>query len=483
MKVLFLNTPFKFKISRDSRWPEYTKSGTLYYPYWLSYAAGTMMKFTDNDVLLLDAIGKSLSFQRTIKKIKDYSPGLIVMNTNTPTINTDIKFSEEVKKELPNTKIVFVGTHVSALPHETIRKSSSIDFIARGEYDFTIIDITEYLKGKKKLRNIDGITFKTKSNDIVSTKPRKLIENLDILPFVSKIYKKFLDIRDYRYALARYPMIQIWSARGCPNRCVFCQYPQVFSSHMFRPRSPENFVDELEWIVNNLKGVKEIFVEDDTMSIDKKRMIKIAQLIKKRKLDITWSFNGRADISLDVLKEIKKAGCRMIIVGYESGNQEVLNRIKKGITIKQAKRFTLNAKKVGIKIFGCFMIGLPGDTKETILETLRYAKELNPDMAFFQQAVPFPGTEMFEWAKMNGFLITEDWSKWLDENGRLNFLLSYPHLTWKDIKEMREKVTINFYLNPKWIAQTFLHNLHPDEIIRNLVSGLNYFKFLVKERS
>ena len=262
-----------------------------------------------------------------------------------------------------------------------------------------------------------------------------------------------------------------------------CQYPQVFSGRTFRARSPENFVDELEWIKYNLKGVKEIFVEDDTMSIDKKRLVAIAREIRARKLDITWSFNGRADIPYEVLKEIKKAGCRMIIVGYESGNQRVLNMIKKGIYIPRAIRFTLDAKRAGIKIFGCFMLGLPGDTEETIMETFEYAKKLNPDMAFFQQAVPFPGTEMYEWAKRNGYLIAKNWDDWLDEDGRLGFLLSYPNLPASRIRELREKLTIEFYLNPKWIAQALLHNLHPDEMLRLLFAMKDYLKFLFKERA
>jgi radical SAM superfamily enzyme YgiQ (UPF0313 family) len=221
-------------------------------------------------------------------------------------------------------------------------------------------------------------------------------------------------------------MIQIWSSRGCPNYCTFCQLPQSFDGRIFRPRSPENFVDELEWIKNNMPQIREVFIEDDTFTIDKERVQKICDLIIERKLKITWSVNVRADLEYGLMKKMKDAGCRMLIVGYESGNQQLLNNVKKGITLVQAERFTEAAKRAGLKIFGCFMIGLPGETRETIYKTLNFAKKLNPDMAFFQQAVPFPGTEFYEWCKKNGYLTAKNWNEWLDKNGQLDFIVTYP---------------------------------------------------------
>ena len=477
MRVLFLNPPYKFKISRDSRWPEYTKSGTLYYPYWLAYAAGLMMQESEHKVLLLDAIAKGWSFEETLKEIERFKPDLIVMETTTPTFSSDSYFAEKVKERI-ECKICFVGTHVSALPEESLRNGKAIDFVARREYDYTILELANNLESGKPLKEVLGISFK-KNKRIIHTPNRPLIQNLDVLPFVSKVYKKFLDIMDYRYSLARHPMVQIWSARGCPNMCIFCQYPQVFSGRVFRTRSPENFVSELEWIKSNLPEVKEIFVEDDTMTIDKKRIVKICKLIKERNLDIVWSLNARADIPFDVLKKMKEAGCRMLIVGYESGNQKILNNIKKGITLKQAIKFTLNAKKLGLKIFGCFMFGLPAETKETILQTFKYAKKLNPDMIFFQQAVPFPGTEFYNWVKKNGFLLAKKWDDWLEENGRLACIVNYPNLSNLEIKKLRDTLTLRFYTSPKWIMQAVLHNLHPAEIKRLFNAAKDFFTYFL----
>ncbi|NCO97138.1 MAG: magnesium-protoporphyrin IX monomethyl ester oxidative cyclase [Candidatus Aenigmarchaeota archaeon CG_4_10_14_0_8_um_filter_37_24] len=478
MRVLLLNPPHKFKISRDSRWPEATKSDTFYYPFWLSYSAGILLE-NNHEALLIDAIAKELSFDEAIREIKEFKTELLVMETVTPTVLSDIRFLEKLKGEFPKIKTALVGTHVSALPEETLKLSNSIDFIARHEYEYTVLDLANTLEKKGDLKKVDGIYYKI-GKKIIHNRNREFIKNLDELPFVSKIYKKFLDIKDYRYALAQHPMMQIWSSRGCPNRCTFCQIPQTLMSRTFRARSPENFVEELEWIKNNLPEIKEIFIEDDTFTTDKERVEKICDLIIKKKLKITWSANVRADLSYDLMKKMKEAGCRMIIVGYESGNQKILNNIKKGITTKMAKKFTKDAKRAGLKIFGCFMIGLPGDTKKTVEETFEYAKELNPDMAFFQQAVPFPGTELYAWVKENNYLVAKNWDDWLDENGQLNCIISYPWLTNKEIRQLRDRFTIRFYLSPKHLIEEFTKNLNFSEQVRLMKARTDYIKYLIR---
>ncbi len=477
MKILLLNPPFRFRLSRDSRWPELTKSGTLYYPFWLAYATGVLMD-TEHVPFLMDAVANKWGFSKTIDETVKFDPDLLIVETTTPSITSDLKFIEHLKKNL-DVKIVLVGTHVSALPEETLKMTGSVDFIARKEYDYTIPELADYLDNDKDFGEVLGISYK-KNKKIIHNEDRPLIDDLDTLPFVSKIYKEFLDLEDYRYALARHPMIQIWSSRGCPNMCTFCQLPQTFSGRIFRTRSPENFVDELEWIKENLPQIKEIFIEDDTFSVDKRRVMRICELIKKRNLDLVWSCNARADIPFDVLKSMKEAGCRMLIVGYESGNDSILRNIKKGMTTNQARKFTRDAKKLGLRIFGCFMIGLPGDTKETVEKTFQFAKELNPDMVFFQQAVPFPGTEFYEWCKRKGYLIAKTWDDWLDENGQLASIISYPNLTNEEIKRLSDELMIRFYSSPRWMAQTLLHNMNPDEIARLGNAAKDYLSYLLK---
>jgi radical SAM superfamily enzyme YgiQ (UPF0313 family) len=480
MKILLINPPFKFKLSRSSRWPEFTKSGTLYYPIWLAYTTGVLMQ-KGHTVILLDSVAKNLSFEDTIFKIKEFKPDLLVVDSTTPSIHNDVQFIDEVKKYLPETKILLVGTHPSALPEETFAMSNSIDFIARHEYDYTVRDLSNTLENKKDLRKVLGLSYREYGR-VYHNPNRPLIENLDELSFVSKVYKKFLNVKDYRYALARHPMIQIMSSRGCPNMCTFCNIPQTFMGRTFRARSPENFVDELEWITKNLPEIKEIFIEDDTFTVNKERVLKICDLIDKRNLNIVWSVNVRADIPFEVLKRMKETGCRMLIVGYESGNDEILKNIKKGMTVKLAEIFTRNAKRAGLKIFGCFMIGLLGETKETIKQTFQFAKKLNPDMAFFQQAVPFPGTEFYNWCKEKGYLKAKNWNEWLDQNGQLDFIVSYPELGKEEMKKLRDKFNTNFNLNLIHILGQHMNSLNWNEQKRLINLEKNYLFYLIKRK-
>ena len=480
MKVVLINPPYAFKISRASRWPEYTKSGTLYYPIWLAYATGVLLE-NGHEAFLIDAIAKGWNLRKAVREVAKLDPEVVVVNTTTPTIKSDIKFVKKLKQKLPDVKIALVGAHVSVLPNETFKVCREADFIARREYDYTILELVQALEKGKDLKSIRGLSYK-KGRKIIHNPDRPLIENVDELPFVAPIYKRFLDPRDYRYALAMHPMIQVMSSRGCPNFCTFCLYPQTMMGRTFRARSPENFVDELEWIKENMPEIREIFIEDDTFSIDKKRILEICKLIRERKLDITWSANARADIPFSVLHEMKKAGCRLLVIGYESGSQKILNNIKKGITLQMAERFTEAARNAGIKIFGCFMIGLPGETKETIEETFKFAKKLSPDMVFFQQAVPFPGTEFYEWCKKNGFLVTEDYGKWLDENGRLNFLVSYPGLSNEEMRELRDKLMLRYYASPSYLLQTLVRNLSWGEMKRVFNAAKDYLAYLISRR-
>ncbi len=484
MKILLLNSPYRVKISKDSRWPEFTKSGTLYYPFWLSYATGVLMDSNKHKPLLVDAVAKEMSQEETLKLVEIFDPEMVVVETSTPTIHSDIDFVDKIK-ERKNTIIVVAGKHVSALPIETMQMSKNIDFLARGEYDYTIKDIADALekhnfkKNKKPFRQIPGISFR-ENKTIINTPPRPLIQNLDFLPFVSKVYKEFLSVYDYRYALSRYPMLQTWTSRGCPARCNYCDYPQVFTMHTFRMRTPENVVDEIEFIDKKLPQVREIFFEDDTFTINRDRVMAICKEIKGRGLDVVWSCNARAQLDYELMKTMKDAGARILIVGYESGNQQILNNIRKGVTLTQAERFTRDAKRTGLRIFGCFMIGLSGDTKESIEQTFQFAKKMNPDMVFFQQAVPFPGTEFYEWAKHNSYLVTENYEQWLDENGQLKCLINYPHLTSNEINELRDKLMIRFYTNPKHMWQTITKNLDPVEGVRVVRYGLSYAAYLMK---
>ncbi len=476
MKILFVNLPYKFKISRASRWPEKTKSGTLYYPYWLAYSAGVLIK-NKYDVDLIDCIARNFDGDDLIKYINSYKPDLIVTELTTPTCDTDGKLLTKIKKKFPNIKIAVGGTHITALPGKVLKDFPAIDIALLYEYDFTVLDI---VKNFKDYKNVNGIAY-LKNDKVIVTDKREYISDLDELPFVSLVYQKFLNPADYYYAFAKHPMIQVFSSRGCPFRCNFCSYPQTMTGRLYRKRSVKDFVDELEYINKKMPEIKEIFIEDDTFSVDTNRVVEICKEIINRKLKLVWSANVRASLPYDVMKEMKKAGCRLLVVGYESGNQSVLDETKKGIKLEDSIAFAESARKLDIKVFGCFMIGLKGDNLKTIQDTFNFAKKLYPDMVFFQQAVPFPGTDFYDWAKESGYLITENYNEWLDNDGYLRCLVNYPYANAKEIEKIRDGLMSKYYFSFTYIVKTFLKNLTWSEFKRVVHSGTVYIWFRIKK--
>ena len=476
MKILFLNLPYLFDISRASRWPEKTKSGTLYYPYWLCYAAGVCME-QGYEVDLVDCITRRMTREDTVDLVARSAPDFVMCEITTSTCSYDYDTIRAIKSACPDVKIIVGGTHATVLSEQVLSECPEIDIVVRREYDYTL---GEVMQAGDRLENVKGITYNS-DGKIVRNPDGDWLEDMDNLPFVSKVYEKFLNVNDYYYAFARKPMIQVFSARGCPFHCNFCSYPESMSGHGFRKRSTGNFVNELEYIAKNMPYIQEIFIEDDTFTADRKRVVEICEEIIARGLKIVWSCNTRADLPYHVMEIMRQAGCRLLVVGYESGNQNVLNETRKGIKLEQSLEFARNAKKLKIKVFGCFMIGLKGDNLETIEETFRFAKKVYPDMCFFQQAVPFPGTEFYRWAKASGYLRTEDYSKWLNPGGYLDCLIDYPYADHKEIERIRDNLMSRYYFSFTYIFKTFLANLSWVEFKRVTKSGINYILFRIRK--
>lgn len=454
MKILMLNPPFLTKYSRNSRSPAVTKAGTIYYPIWLAYATGVLEK-EGFEVKLIDAPAQGLSLEDIIEIAKEFEPKMVVVDTSTPSIYEDMKVASRLK-DATGAFLVLVGTHVSALPEETLKASEDVDAVAVQEYDYTLPNLARSLEHKKDLKNVKGVVLRAKDGKIVKNELRPLIENLDELPFVSSVYKKHLNIRDYFYSSTSYPMVMIITGRGCPSRCFWCNWPQVFHGHMYRLRSAENVVEEFQYIAENLPEVKVVGVEDDTLTADIERVRKICKLLIEKGINkkLIWYANTRVNLDLETMKLMKQAGCNLLIPGYESGVQELLNNSRKGITIEQSKKFAENTKKVGLMVHGCFIIGLPGETKETAKKTIEFAKELEPDDAQFFPLIVYPGTEAYEWAQKNKYLTTNDFSKWNTKEGWHDSLISTPNLTKEETIEFCNKARAEFYLRPKFILKT-----------------------------
>jgi radical SAM superfamily enzyme YgiQ (UPF0313 family) len=488
MRILLLNPPFSArggsatagkggKFSRTSRSPAITKSGTIYYPIWLAYATGVLEK-SGFEAKLVDAPSQGLSRDDCVKIARDFQPGLVVVDTSTPSIYNDVEIATSLKKFLRDAFVILVGTHPSALPEETLRLDKSIDAVAMGEYDYTIRDLAKALDSGGDPKKIAGISFRD-GERIIHNERRPLIENLDELPFVSAVYKKHLDIKDYFFAASFYPFVMIITGRGCPFRCVFCLYPQVFHSRNYRLRSPANVVDEFEYITKELPQAKEIGIEDDTFTSDRSRVEKICASIINRNIKISWYANTRADLDFETMRAMKKAGCRLLIVGFESGSQKILDNIHKGIRLEDMTRFNEDAKRAGLLVHGCFMIGNPGETLQTLFKTLDFAKRLNCDTAQFFPLMIYPGTEAYGWAQEKGYIASKNFSDWLTQEGLHSTVLNTEDLSAKELMNFCDYARRQFYLRPNYIFYKLARGLQdPKEFVRLFKSFATFYRHL-----
>ena len=444
MKVYMLNPPYIPHFGRGMRWQDTGRAGTLYYPIWLSYATAVVEQ--EYETRLVDAPAWNWSRGDVIEDVKRFKPDLIVMDSSFPSLKNDIEVAEEIKRNY-EAKIVLVGPPASQFPDE-ILSSDGIDIVARWEYDFTVRDIAKALEENRDFKDIRGISYK-ENGKIIHNPNREFTtsEDLDRIPFVSKVYKKHLNIRDYYLSSSLYPEVQIFTGRGCPYLCTFCSWTQTLMGRKYRVRSISNVLDELEWIQENLPEVKEVFFEDDTFTINKKRVLEFCKEYRERGLDITWACNARADLDYETMKEMKKANCRLLIVGYESGSDEILRNIKKGITVEQIRRFAKDARRAGLLVHGDFIIGLPGETKETIELTRKLIKETKPDILQVSVASPFPGTEFYKWCEENGYLLINDPNEYLDGQGHQKAIISYPWLTAEEIVQKVDSILREYYLS------------------------------------
>jgi hopanoid biosynthesis associated radical SAM protein HpnJ len=435
MRTLFLNPPsFEgFDGGAGSRWPAAREIESYWYPVWLCYPAGMLP-----DSKVVDAPPHKISIDQTVAMASEFE--LLVLFTSTPGFHVDVRIAEMMKDVNPKLKVAFVGPPVTVEPEKSLAASRAIDFVVKREFDYQIRD---YAMGKP-LEELPGVVFR-KNGGYQHNPESGVIENLDELPWVTKVYKRDLDFRRYNVPFLLQPYVSFYTTRGCPAQCTFCLWPQTHSGHRWRLRSSDDIANECRWTLENFPGLKEIFFDDDTFNYQKARTIELCSKLKK--LNFTWSCTSRVTTDYDTLKAMKEAGCRLLIVGYESGDQQILKNIKKGATVDMARRFTANCKKLGLVIHGDFIVGLPGETPETIRKSIDFAKEL--DVATIQVSIghPFPGTEFYDHVKKNG-LITID-EVMADDSGHQLPNYSYPGLDRGELVDWVERFYGEFYFRPK----------------------------------
>jgi hopanoid biosynthesis associated radical SAM protein HpnJ len=469
LRTLFLNPPsFEgFDGGAGSRYQARREIRSFWYPTWLAYPAGMI-----EGSRLLDAPPQGMGLDEVVRQAQGYD--LIIIYTSTPTIRNDIHVAERLKSFYPDVMIGFVGPHVMVRPHETLLMSEAIGFVATGEFDYLVPEIA----GGIPLDRVEGIAFRS-NGEILRTPDRPPIQDLDALPFVTDVYARDLQVEDYFIGYLQHPYLSFYTGRGCRSRCTFCLWPQTIGGHAYRVRSPENVYMEVVQARQRFPQVKEFFFDDDTFTEDLKRAEEISRKIGP--LGIRWSCNVRANVPAHTLRVMKENGLRMVVVGFESGNQTILNNVKKGILLNGAREFVKNAKKLRILIHGTFILGLPGETPETIEETIRFAQEIDPYSIQVSLLAPYPGTEMYKQALEEGWLVkTEDL---LVQEGIQDASLSYRGLSDSEIFEAVDRFYKRFYLRPKPIFR-ILKDMVQDRhlFMRRIREGREFFSFLAKRR-
>jgi hopanoid biosynthesis associated radical SAM protein HpnJ len=434
MRTLFLNPPSfdGFDGGAGSRWPSTREIESYWYPVWLCYPAGML-----ENSKVLDAPPHGVSIQQTVDMAKDYE--LLVLFTSSPGFHVDVKIADMMKDSNPKMKVAFVGPPVTIEPDKVLNSTKAIDFIVRREFDY---QIANYAKGAA-LEDLPGVSFR-KNGENVHNPEGAYIENLDELPWVSKVYKRDLDFKRYNVPFLLQPYISFYTTRGCPAMCTFCLWPQTHSGHRWRLRSAQDIVNECRYTLENFPGLKEIFFDDDTFNYRKARTIELCAELKK--LNFTWSCTSRVTTDYETLKAMKEAGCRLLIVGYESGDEQILRNIKKGATIDMARRFTENCHKLGLVIHGDFIVGLPGETRDTLRNTIDFAKRMDVETIQVSIAHAYPGTEFYDFAKKNNLVQV----KMADEQGHQLPNVVYPGILEKDeLVDWVERFYGEYYFRPK----------------------------------
>jgi len=469
MKPLFLNPPTfeDFDGGAGARYQASREVTSFWYPTWLCYPAAMI-----EGSRVVDATVQKLDLEQCLEIAKAFD--MVVMYTSTPTLMIDIETARRIKEVKPGIVTVLTGPHVTILPEESLRAGNgAIDIVCRGEFDYSTKELCE----GREWNRVDGISF-IKDEQIIHTADRPPITDLDALPFVSPIYKRDLPVSEYIIPHFKNPYVSIYTSRGCPARCIFCLWPQTFSGQKMRTRSPQNVFEEVKWINDNIPEMRELSFDDDTFSADKKHARAVSELIKP--LGLSWVINARANCDYETLKVMREAGLRHVVVGYESGSEQILKNIKKGVTRAQATQFTKDCKKLGISIHGAFIMGLPGETRETIRDTIEYAKQLDLDSIQASLASPYPGTEFYKLCQENGWISSNNF---LDESGHQKCVINYPHLSNTEIFNSVEEFYDKFYFRPKYILRSIGRMIVDGDERRKLIKeGKQYLAYMKKRK-
>ena len=468
-RTLLLNPPSfqDFDGGAGSRYQATREVTSFWYPTWLCYPAGLIPGSR-----VVDAPPENMTVSQVAAMAKDFD--LAVLFTTSPSFQHDLATITRLKEENPKLLAGLVGPQVSVLPQESLAKGPQVDFVARREFDYSLLEVAQ----GKPWAEIQGISYR-QDGQIKHNPDRPWIEDLDALPMVTEIYHRDLTMEHYQIPYLRYPYVSFYTGRGCPAHCVYCLWPQTFTGHRFRVRSVDSVVAEVRRTLELFPQSQEIFFDDDTFTAAGERARALSQ--EFRKMKFTWSATARVTTSYETLKAMKEGGLRLLVVGFETGDPQVLQNIRKGATLDLGRRLVKWCRELGIQVHGTFMVGLPGETKKSIEASIRFACELDPDTIQVSLATPYPGTEFYDFCREKGYM--QDDSLVNGQTGYQQCVVDYPGLAAAEIFRAVPRFYRRFYFRPRYMARAAKVMLRdPEERRRLLREGREFLQFMFRRR-
>lgn len=434
MKTLFLNAPSfdGFDGGAGARYQARREIRSYWYPTWLAQPAAMVPGSR-----LIDAPPHGVTWEEALAVAADHE--LVVIHTSTPGFANDARFAAQLKDRSPDVLIGLCGAHTAVNPGPSLTAAPAVDFVCHKEFEQTIAEVAQ----RRPLAEVAGLSYR-EDGEIVHNRPRPENPDLDSLPSVLDVYRDNLQIERYYIGYLHHPYVSFYTGRGCRSRCTFCLWPQTIGGHVYRVQSPARVASEVRRVREYWPTVKEVFFDDDTFTDDRERTETIAKLLGP--IGLTWSCNAKANVPYETLRIMRDNGCRLLLVGFESGNQEILNNIRKGLRLDRVREFCAHCKELGLAIHGTFIIGLPGETEETIAQTIRFAREIDPNSLQVSLAAPYPGTELYQQALENGWF---DGDAVVNADGIQIPALRYEGLSAAQMGEAVERFYKSFYFRPR----------------------------------
>jgi len=479
VRILVINEPFQKGFCRTQRWAARTRARVMRPPDWLAYIAAVLER-DGHDVRLYDFPAYDWERPQFIQIIQNKQPDMVVLDSTTPSIYSDLEYAVLCKK-YSAARVVMVGPHATSQAGETLELGQgAVDFIIRAEPEQTVSELMRALElHRTDFEAIQGISY-LRAGEIIHTPDRPLLQDLDLLPFPAWHH---LDLKRYFDGIKLHPFIDIIGGRGCPYQCSFCLWPQVMHGNRYRLRSPANIAAEIVYDLHLWPWIKhgEFFFEDDTFTVHRERAVRICEEFLGLDQALTWSINARADHGdPELFRFMKKAGCRMFLIGYESGVQAVLDTMGKKLDVSVANRTAHQAQQAGLKLHGCFVLGLPGENEQTMEETVRFALDLPLDTVQFSAAVPFPGTRYYDYCRERGLLQAVRWDDWLAA-GEQSGVIDYPDLSSKKITAKVDQALKRFYFRPRYMARFLFETRSFRDLYRKMRGASHFIDYLFRK--